>query len=156
MRWNELIMSNSAHGTRARYQAGCVCDLCKDAEAEYRRDRRRLKREAVGEFAAPQVTGLSLVTGDGPGTLASPDVVAGPVETAIRAEIDALGSERGGLKATAVALARILDNPKAVSTQPAAAGKLADLLETLRKNSDGKKSKLASVRSMTKPQVKTG
>jgi hypothetical protein len=106
-----------------------------------------LKREAVGEFAAPQVTALSLITGDGEGMPASG---GGVVEAAVQAEIDALGSDRGGLKATAVALAKILDNPKAISTQPAAAAKLADILGELRKNSTGRRSKLAEVRSMTR------
>lgn len=149
-------MWKTAHGERETYQAGCHCDLCKRAEAEYRKELRRLKREAVGEFAVAQVTGLSLVTGDSPGTPSPDRAPVGPVETAVQAEIDALGSDRGGLKAAAVALAKILDNPKAVSTQPAAAAKLADMLETLRRNTDGKKSKLAAVRSMTSGNSKTG
>jgi hypothetical protein len=149
-------MTDYAHGTRKSYQAGCACELCKGAEAAYRRERRRLKREAVGEFAAHPVTNLSLVTGHGSPAPTDVDPAAGGVEAAVSQEIDGLGSPRPGLVATALALARILDNPKAVSTQPAAAAKLADILETLRKNSDKRESKLARVRSLTKPQVKTG
>jgi hypothetical protein len=141
-------------GSRQAYQAGCRCDLCKEAESSYKRELRRRKREAVGGFAAAPVTALSLVSGDGTRAATSGNASVGSVEAAVQAEIDALGSDRGGLKATVVALARILDNPKAVSTQPAAAAKLADMLETLRKSSDVKKSKLASIRSMT--SVKTG
>lgn len=149
-------MANNVHGTRASYQAGCVCDLCKEAEAAYRRDRRRLKREAVGEFAEPQVTSLSLVTGDGPGTVTAQVSSVGAVEAAVQQEIEGLGSDRAGLKQTVLALARIMDNPKAISTQPAAAAKLADMLETLRKSADVRKSKLASIRSMTSGNAKTG
>jgi hypothetical protein len=115
-----------------------------------------LKREAVGEFATAPVTSLSLITGDGVGTPTS-EYSAGRVESAVQMEIEALGaSARPGLAEAAVALARIMDNPKAVSTQPAAAGKLSDILEQLRKNSAGKKSKLASVRAMTSGNSKTG
>jgi hypothetical protein len=96
------------------------------------------------------------VSGDGTVTPTSTDAGSGAVEAAVQAEIEGLGSARTGLKATAIALARILDNPKAVSTQPAAAAKLADILETLRKNADGRKSKLATVRSMTSGNAKTG
>lgn len=141
-------------GTRQAYQAGCRCERCKEAESSYKRGLRQRKREAVGSFVAAPVSALSLVSGDGTVPSTSGNVGVGAVEAAVQAEIDALGSDRGGLKATAVALAKILDNPKAVSTQPAAAAKLADMLETLRKSADVKKSKLASIRSMT--SVKTG
>jgi hypothetical protein len=54
------------------------------------------------------------------------------------------------LAATALALARILDNPKAISTQPAAAAKLAALLEKLRSASAlSGRGKLAVIKSMT-------
>jgi hypothetical protein len=55
------------------------------------------------------------------------------------------------LAAAALALARILDNPKAVSTQPAAAKILAVLLEKLSAASArGHGGHLASVRTMTR------
>jgi hypothetical protein len=54
------------------------------------------------------------------------------------------------LAAAAVALAQILDNPKAVSTQPAAAKVLATLLEQLRSASArGRRGNLAVVRAMS-------
>jgi hypothetical protein len=143
-------MTNFAHGTRQCYQAGCRLEQCKEAEAAYKRELRRRKREAVGEFATKPGPALSLISGDGTVTPASVSAGGGVVEAAVQAEIDALGSDRGGLKATAVALAKILDNPKAISTQPAAAAKLADILGELRKNSSGRRSKLAEVRSMTR------
>lgn len=47
----------------------------------------------------------------------------GPVESGVEAEIGGLASEaRPGLAQAALALARIMDNPKAVNQQPAAAG----------------------------------
>ena len=48
--------------------------------------------------------------------------VSGAVEAAVAAEIAEMGSGvRPGLAAVALAMARILDNPKAVSSQPPAA-----------------------------------
>jgi hypothetical protein len=57
---------------------------------------------------------------------------------------------RPGLAQVALALARILDNPKAVSSQPAAAKVLAALLEKLRSEfARGRRGKLALVRQMS-------
>jgi hypothetical protein len=147
-------MTRFEHGTRLSYQAGCRCELCKQAESSYKRGLRQRKREAVGVVSAAPSPGLSLVSGDGTVTPTSGNVSVGLVEAAVAQEIEGLGADRAGLKQTVLALARIMDNPKAVSTQPAAAAKLADMLETLRKSTDAKKSKLGSVRSMTR--VKTG
>jgi hypothetical protein len=55
------------------------------------------------------------------------------VEAAVLAEVQALGwGVRPGLVAAAVAMARILDNPKAVSSQPPAARMLTTLLDKIR------------------------
>ena len=55
----------------------------------------------------------------------------------------------------APALARILDNPKAINQQPAAAKVLAALLEKLRSASArGRRGGLAVVREMTNEQGK--
>jgi hypothetical protein len=69
----------------------------------------------------------------------------------VLAEIQALGSSaRPGLVAAAVAMARILDNPKAVSSQPPAARVLTSLLDKLRSASaQGRRGRLAVVRTMT-------
>jgi hypothetical protein len=81
-----------------------------------------------------------------------PSVVSGVAEA-----IESLaGHKRPDLAAAALALASVLDNPKAISTWPAAAAKMSDLMEQLRKSGDGKRSKLASVRSMTSGNAKTG
>lgn len=108
----------------------------------------------VGEFVTQAVPSLSLVTSSGavnPGFMTA--AVLGEVEAAVSLEIETVGDHgRPGLAAAALALARILDNPKAVSTQPAAAAKLANLLETLRKSSVNKL-KLAAVRRLTNPRT---
>lgn len=56
-----------------------------------------------------------------------------------------------GLAQAALAMARILDNPKAVTTQPAAAKVLASLLDKLHSASArGRRGGLAVVRDMSK------
>jgi hypothetical protein len=50
----------------------------------------------------------------------------------------------------AIALARILDNAKAISSQPPAAGQLIHIMNQLRKSAASAKPKLAAVREMTK------
>ena len=132
----------TSHGRRG-YRQGCRCEQCKSSESKYQRDLKRRKQfgdlASVAEFPA----GESVSAGES-------------VESAVRSEIEALSAPRPGLVATAIALARVLDDPRATSTKPAAAGKLADMLETLRKAGDPKKSRLASVRSMTSGNAKTG
>ena len=44
---------------------------------------------------------------------------------------------------------RIMDSPRAISSQPAAAAALINVLNTLRKSAVGAKPKLAAVRQMT-------
>ena len=57
----------------------------------------------------------------------------GPVERGVTIEIDGLASQaRPGLAQVALALARIMDNPRAVNQQPAAAKVLGTVLEKLR------------------------
>jgi hypothetical protein len=163
MRQSGQIMHKTVHGLRSSYKAGCRCDLCKQAEAAYKRDLRRRQREDVGLYVTPAVPSLSLVTGGG---AACPDLksehltsenaanTGGAVESAVALEIEGLGAHhRPGLAAGALAMGRLLDNPKAVSTWPAAAAKLAHILDMLRRNSAGTKPKLASVREMTKPKL---
>lgn len=75
----------------------------------------------------------------------------GPVELGVAEEIDGLASAaHPGLAQAALALARILDNPKAVNQQPAAAKVLAMLLTQLRSvSARGRRGGLAVVRTMT-------
>lgn len=73
------------------------------------------------------------------------------VEAAVSEEIASLGNHhRPGLEATALALARIMDNPRATSTQPAAAKVLCALLDKLRSaTARGNRGRLAVVRSIS-------
>lgn len=131
-------------GTRRRYIDGCRCDECRAANRTYQR-----------EWAANRGSGQPVVS------IAPSSVPAegpGAVEVAVNLELDGLAQavSRPGLTQTALALARIMDNPKALNQQPAAAAKLVEVLDKLRKGADAKKSRLASVRDMTKPHSATG
>jgi hypothetical protein len=129
------------HGTANRYNTGCRCDACKASHARRAADYRQ--RKITGE----------VVTMSPPDQNCSPETSGpGPVELGVQAEIDGLASEaRPGLAQAALALARILDNPKAVNQQPAAAKVLASLLEKLRSvSASGRRGNLALVKSMTK------
>lgn len=136
------------HGKRSSYNKGCRCDDCKGAEASYQDNRRQTKLMAASGEKSPVVAFRQVAApiADGPGR----------VEAGVLSEIEGLEQalERPGLKETALALARIMDNPKAVNQQAAAAAKLTELLDKLRKGADSRRSKLASVRAMT--SVKTG
>jgi hypothetical protein len=123
------------HGTRYRYTQGCRCDDCKNANTLYLRQRR--ERQLTGEVTQSESREAN----------ASP----GPVESGVTAEIDGLAAQaRPGLAQAALALARILDNPKAISQQPAAAKTLATLLDKPRSASvRGRRGNLALVRTMT-------
>jgi hypothetical protein len=127
---------SAKHGTRRCYVGGCHCDACKAANRNYERE--RVARWANG-LTRPVV---AEVAPSGPG----------PVETAIRQEIEglALAAARPSLVETAVSLGKILDNPRAISQQPAAAGKLVDILDTLHKRAVPRGG-LKLVRAMTAP-----
>ncbi|VBA60492.1 hypothetical protein LAUMK41_04033 [Mycobacterium attenuatum] len=57
--------------------------------------------------------------------------------------------QRPGLVACAVAMARILDDPQAMPQQPAAAGRLVELLDKLAKGQQRRGGRLAAVQAMT-------
>jgi hypothetical protein len=79
-----------------------------------------------------------------------PTSAPGPVEVSVQAEIGDVVDSRPGLAQVALAMARLLDNPKAVNQQPAAAKVLVTVLDTLRKGSaQGRRGNLALVKSMT-------
>jgi hypothetical protein len=121
------------HGTRHRYNDGCRCDDCTAANAAYQQQYR--ERPVVVPLSAP-VTPQTFEPG--------------PVEAAVEAEIAGLAEARPGLSQAALAMARVLDNPKAVSSQPPAAKVLATLLDKLHSASAlGRRGGLARVRAMT-------
>jgi hypothetical protein len=123
------------HGTRHRYIDGCRCDECKAANAAYQQ-----------EYRQRPVVVVPLSTAVTP-PLSGP----GPVESGVAEEIDSLASEaRPGLAQVALALARVMDDPKAINQKPAAAKVLATLLDRLRTASaQGRRGGLRAVRSMT-------
>jgi hypothetical protein len=75
----------------------------------------------------------------------------GPLERGVEAEISGPGAQaRPGLAQAALAMARLMDNPRAVNQQPAAAKVLATLLEKLHSASArGRRGSLSVVREMS-------
>ena len=135
-------MMTVTHG-RSRYTRGCRCNDCITAERDYQRNRYRRRRGLP--LDPPDHPPLKVVSSEGLRE-------AGPVESAVQAELHTLdaASDRPGLAQAALALARILDNPKAINQQPAAAKVLAGLLGELRKGSaQRRRGNLALVKSMT-------
>lgn len=145
------------HGTRQCYADGCRLPECKAAQAQYRREHKARQLGVVTDFPK---------AGRRPKTAA--EQVAAPVpssqgsvgwyEQQVLDELATLTSAetRKGAAASAIALARVMDNPNAVNSHVAAAKALPGLLEDLRKGSARKKGRLASVQSMVKPGSATG
>ena len=74
----------------------------------------------------------------------------GPVELSVQAEIGS-AEARPGLAQLALAMARLLDNPRAVNQQLSAAKVLTSLLDKLHQaGATARRGHLAVVRSMTK------
>jgi hypothetical protein len=76
-------------------------------------------------------------------------VVAG-----VLAEVSTLESPRPDLVAVAIALAEVMDNPKATTSKPPAAGRLLQVLEKLHSTASKRQTTLAVVRSMTSEKRK--
>ena len=137
----------ASHGTRSGYLTGCRCDRCRYAQRLYQR--RYRERRANGETRphSPPVVVPEL-----PQAEACQIDTPGPVEAAVQQEISGLAQAqwRPGLVAIALAMARILDNPRAPSAQPAAAKVLVSVLDTLHQGSaQRRRGSLALVRTMT-------
>jgi hypothetical protein len=126
------------HGTDRRYNDGCRCDECREAHKIRAREYRDRKRRGLTRPAL--LTAVMSMESSGPG----------PVELAVEAELAGLAAaqERPGLAQTALALARLMDGP-AVTSKPAAAARLADILNALSQGSSQRRRKLAVVKSMT-------
>jgi hypothetical protein len=117
------------HGTRRRYSVeGCRCADCKEAQRIYCAELRQ--RHANGEVMQRRVTVTALPAVSQP--IASGP---GPVERGVTAEISGLTQAelQPALAEIALALARVLDSPRAVSSHPAAAKVMADILDRLHK-----------------------
>lgn len=134
---------------RTRYLAGCRCETCKMAQSTYMRERRQKKNgEALSSrklrSTTPPPPAESVAEEDG--GLASGGSVFSGVSEEIAGFVGA--DDHPGLKATALALARILDTPSAIAQHAAAAGRLMDLLSTLGKGGKKKPSKLGELRGL--------
>ena len=129
------------HG-RTRYTRGCRCAVCKAAERDYQRDRYRRQRGLPHD--PPNPPRLNVINSP---PFSSHD---GSVVAAVRAELDGApaAAERPGLAAVALALAEILDDPRHVATQPAAARQLVAILGVLSRRSRRREA-LTAVRAMT-------
>ena len=135
-RWEHPVSDELPHG-RSRYRHhGCRCATCVEANKLYMRELRARKR------------GLTPAPADETPTVAE---AAGPVVAAVRADIAALGDLTGyrALAAAAVAMGRILDDPRQVTTQPSAAKQLASLLAVLHRQATPRPGRLALVQAMT-------
>jgi hypothetical protein len=128
------------HGTQRRYVEGCRCEDCREAHRVSAREYRERRANGLSRPTSVVVV-PPVVESDGPG----------PVEVGVQEEISGSAAEaRPGLAQAALAMARILDNPKAVNQQTAAAKVLASLLDKLHSASArGRRGKLAVVKSMT-------
>jgi hypothetical protein len=105
---------------RRRYNEGCRCADCTEANRVYFRHRRAAKAQAP----------VAVVTTP-PAAEAYQLCDPGPVERGVAAEIAGVTKAGPELAAAALALARIVDGRKAVSSLPAAAKVLIGLLDKL-------------------------
>lgn len=127
------------HGTANRYNTGCRCTACRASHVRRAADYRQRK-----------ITGEIHVVADLPQCAEPQPSGPGPVERGVEAEIEGSVSEaRPGLAQAALAVARILDNPRAINQHPAAAKALRTMLDELRAASEGGHcGRLAVVRAM--------
>lgn len=131
-----MTIAEKPHG-RTRYNAGCRCGECRQANREHSRRRRRAEPLHAVTTPPPEVTPADPIT-------------AGAVAAAVRAQLDHLAAvdDRPALAAIAIALAEVLDNPSAVPQHAAAAHRLIETLDKLGQNA-GRRSRLTAVRNMT-------
>jgi hypothetical protein len=129
-----VTIAEAPHG-RGRYQRGCRCATCKLANREYQR-RHRTKQFRLVTPPPADVT-----------------PVAGPVEIAVRAQLEHLPSaeDRPGLVAIAIRLGQVMDTESAVPQFASAAKVLSEILSTLSKHST-RRTRLSVVRGMTDPK----
>lgn len=146
------------HGERQCYADGCRCALCRQAQSRYRQEHKARQMGVVSEFPK---AGRKPKTAAEAAVVAAQDAVPGVAgwnEQQVLAELATLTSAetRKGAAASAIALAKILDNPNAVTSWVSAAKALPVILEELRKGSARKRGRLASVQQMTRTDTATG
>jgi hypothetical protein len=139
------------HGSRSCYNRGCRRPECVAAERAYNQKRRTVKKtgststkrlSTVNSGADAVVSPLHAVP--------SPEREPGPTESAVLAEIEGLSTadSRPGVVALALAHARVLDDPVAVSQHASNGRQLRETLDALRKGADARGGRLASVRQI--------
>jgi hypothetical protein len=129
-----------SHGMSG-YARGCRCDTCRSVECERKRAQRIRKR--TGIQSRERVVAVS--------SLAPQPVraVPGMVEKSVVAEAEQF-SERPGMVAGALAMARIIDNPSLVHLWPQSTRQLQAILDGLRSGTKKKsRDRLAAVQQMT-------
>ena len=134
-----MTIAEVPHG-HTRYQRGCRCGVCREANRKYARRYRRSKIVR----AVPDVSES--------GSSGAPDPAAvGIVTAAVRAQLVDLdaGVDRPALAAIAEVLARDLDDQSAVPQHPAIAHRLTEVLMALAKSSTRGRRRLAAVRGLT-------
>jgi hypothetical protein len=132
------------HG-RSGYKGGCRCDVCRSGQASYQ-----------ARYRDRVVNGETRPLSSAPVAPELPPAGPGPVEQATEVELASLpaAQERLALAAGALAMARVLDHPRAHSSKPAAAKVLVMVLDELRKGSArGRRGSLSAVRAMTEASV---
>jgi hypothetical protein len=132
-------MATPPHGTPRSYRRGCRCATCREAQRVYSRD----KRLARAGLPCPDVQSIR------------PDGLVvrrpGPVETGVLEEIAALSTAnaRPGLVQVALAHARVMDDPGAVSQHASNGHRLAEALDKMRRGADSQVGRLATVRKIS-------
>jgi hypothetical protein len=134
------------HGSNSRYAQGCRCDPCREGHKLKARD--YAQRKAAGQVRAANYQRAGHFDPDPNGAHVL-DLPPGPVELGVLAEIDG-ASDRPGVAAVALCMARLLDDPSARNQAPAAAKVLVSVLDKLRSDSARqRRGGLALVKSMT-------
>lgn len=139
-----------------RYRAGCRCDVCKAANRDYMREYRKQRR---GFSDASLDTNASVTVLPAPPVV---EGVPGPVEQAIidrctSGDLVSSAQRMPELVASCRALARVLDDPKQVTTMPSAHRQLMAGMTKLEAASVfGKKNRLSSVAALAQRRPASG
>lgn len=156
---------------RTAYRAGCKCDACRADAAAAKKEQRERRKRAQGrpklslvpslpadhDVEAPTATESAPIEPDQ--VLEYHEVPAwGAVEKAVHQDIDALAADTpflSVLKATALALARELDDVNAKGSKASAARQMTDIVRELKeKGPEGVGDSIESL--LGAPQVPTG
>lgn len=155
------------HGKRTTYVRGCRCGLCKQANTEYGKKLKARRRR--GDAIQPPLASVTNIAqpkggqnreldlGDVPlpsvpnqPAAQRTELDLGPVEKAVVREMASLSAsaKHPGLVESVRAMAKILDTPEFVTTQPSAHRQMTAGLDKLWSKSVGRQGELASVAAM--------